>query len=129
MYMVPHRTPAPRAARTPCMGLVPGVCVPEEAMARMAAPTHKTSVPPKTPTTMTSEMTIGERPSVTSLVGASAAPSQAPAVSPEKIPRSCREREREESVEAAVGGADIVRESTLEGAARQGERLREPRIG
>src|SRR6266478_8499290 len=84
----------------------------------------------KTPTTMTREMTIGERPRVTSLVGASAAPSHAPAVSPEKMPRSCRERERvERDVSAAVGGADIVSGSTPEGGVRQGERRREPRIG
>src|SRR5256885_11706864 len=70
----------------------------------------------KTPTTMTREMTIGERPRVTSFVGASAAPSQAPAVSPEKIPRSCRERERvERVVSAAAGGGGLVSGSTPEG--------------
>jgi len=42
----------------------------------------------KTPTTMISEITMGERPMETSLVGASAAPSQAPAVKPERTPRS-----------------------------------------
>jgi hypothetical protein len=57
---------------------------------------------------MTSEMTVGERPSVTSFVGASAAPSQAPEVSPEKMPRSWRVREREERIAwVAADGADI----------------------
>jgi len=42
----------------------------------------------KTPTTMMSETAMGEMPMETSLVGASAAPSQAPAVNPERMPRS-----------------------------------------
>jgi hypothetical protein len=40
----------------------------------------------KTPITIPSEITTGDKPSVTSFVGASAAPSQAPAVSPHSIP-------------------------------------------
>src|SRR5882672_1668398 len=49
----------------------------------------------KTPTTMIREIATGEIPIETSLVGASAAPSQAPAVKPEKVPkrRSCLGRE------------------------------------
>src|SRR5262250_1514606 len=43
----------------------------------------------KTPMTMMSEMAMGEMPMETSLVGASAAPSQAPAAKPERMPRSC----------------------------------------
>jgi hypothetical protein len=39
-----------------------------------------------TPITMPSEITTGDSPSVTSFVGASAAPSHAPAVSPHSIP-------------------------------------------
>src|SRR5580658_2186872 len=42
-----------------------------------------------TPATMKSEMAKGEYPAVTSLVGASAAPSQTPAVSPQITPRPC----------------------------------------
>src|SRR5258705_1973907 len=49
----------------------------------------------KTPTTMISEITRGETPIETSLVGASAAPSHAPAVKPERMPRSCNLRARE----------------------------------
>src|ERR1700674_4956946 len=51
----------------------------------------------KTPVTMMSEMTRGETPIETSLVGASAAPSQAPAVKPERMPTSCSLRERDVS--------------------------------
>ena len=40
----------------------------------------------KTPTTMISEITIGDTPMATSLVGASAAPSHAPAANPQRIP-------------------------------------------
>jgi len=46
----------------------------------------------KTPMTMISEITIGETPMETSFVGASAAPSHAPAVKPQRMPRSCRLR-------------------------------------
>ena len=49
----------------------------------------------KTPSTITSEMTMGDKPTETSFVGASAAPSQAPAVRPQRIPKSCSFRERE----------------------------------
>jgi hypothetical protein len=39
--------------------------------------------------TMMREITIGEMPIETSFVGASAAPSQAPAAKPESIPSNC----------------------------------------
>src|SRR5712664_2868510 len=52
----------------------------------------------KTPITMMSEITIGETPMETSFVGASAAPSQAPAVKPERMPSNCRLRAREVSL-------------------------------
>src|SRR5579872_5100722 len=83
----------------------------------------------KTPITITSEMIMGERPSVTSFVGASAAPSQAPAVIPEKMPRSWRVRERDERFASATGeGADIFSGSTPgEGDLLQA-RQRAPRI-
>ncbi len=43
----------------------------------------------KTPTTMISEITSGETPMETSFVGASAVPSQAPAVKPQSTPKAC----------------------------------------
>jgi hypothetical protein len=49
----------------------------------------------KTPITMISEITTGEIPTDTNFVGASAAPSQAPAVKPERIPTICSFRLRE----------------------------------
>ncbi len=42
----------------------------------------------KTPTTIKSETTRGDTPSFTSFVGASAAPSQAPAPKPQRMPTS-----------------------------------------
>jgi hypothetical protein len=56
----------------------------------------------KTPITMISEITIGEIPTVTNLVGASAAPNHAPAVKPDKIPSSCNFLARELSCAAAL---------------------------
>ena len=46
---------------------------------------------------MMSEITIGETPMETSFVGASAAPSQAPAVRPERMPSTCSLRARDVS--------------------------------
>jgi hypothetical protein len=43
----------------------------------------------KTPATMHSEMAKGEKPATTSLVGASAAPSHAPAARPHRTPSMC----------------------------------------
>src|SRR5215475_9422534 len=43
----------------------------------------------KTPITMISEITTGEIPTVTSFVGASAAPNHAPAVNPDTNPTTC----------------------------------------
>ncbi len=45
----------------------------------------------KTPATMQSEMAKGEKPALTSLVGASAAPSQTPAARPQTTPSVCNE--------------------------------------
>ena len=47
-----------------------------------------------TPATISSDTTTGDIPTVTSLVGASAAPSQAPAPKPHKIPNDCSLRSR-----------------------------------
>src|ERR1700677_3612741 len=46
----------------------------------------------KTPATMHSETANGERPALTNLVGASAAPSQTPAARPQITPRPCSDR-------------------------------------
>ena len=46
----------------------------------------------KTPATMQSEMAKGDRPVLTSLVGASAAPSHTPAARPQSTPRPCIDR-------------------------------------
>src|SRR5437016_7943313 len=51
----------------------------------------------KTPMTMMSEITIGEMPMETSFVGASAAPSQAPAAKPQRMPSSWSFFERDAS--------------------------------
>ena len=47
-----------------------------------------------TPATISNEMTTGEIPSVTSLAGASAAPSHAPAPKPQRMPSDCSCRRR-----------------------------------
>jgi hypothetical protein len=54
---------------------------------------------------MISEMTIGEMPMETSLVGASAAPSQAPAAKPERMPSDWSFFEREAS---GIAGGVVV---------------------
>src|ERR1041385_6727525 len=59
----------------------------------------------KTPHTMISEMVIGEIPGLTSLMGASAPPSHAPAAKPQKIPNACRLRRRVAGMELFGGGA------------------------
>src|SRR5271157_3946763 len=51
----------------------------------------------KTPRTIKSETTSGETPSFTNFVGASAAPNQAPAPKPQRIPTSCNLRRRADS--------------------------------
>jgi hypothetical protein len=83
-----------------------------------------------------SEMTIGEMPMVTSLVGASAAPSHAPAANPERMPRNCNCFERERSraaVEISGGAADgillrsEISESIAEAAVRKTKRQQAPK--
>ena len=59
-----------------------------------------------TPITIASETITGERPSATSLVGASAAPSHAPAVSPQNIPSACSVRTRAASKGAGAEDAE-----------------------
>ena len=58
---------------------------------------------------MISEITIGETPTETNFVGASAAPSQAPAVKPERIPSACSFRGHESS-NADVSFAECQRQ-------------------
>src|SRR5436305_12807125 len=48
----------------------------------------------KTPHTITSDTVTGEMSGFTSLIGASAPPSHAPAAKPQKIPSACRLRKR-----------------------------------
>ncbi|HEV2113425.1 MAG TPA: hypothetical protein VGR50_04705, partial [Terriglobales bacterium] len=55
-----------------------------------------------TPRTIKSETPRGETPNSTSFVGASAAPSHAPAPKPQRIPTSCNLRRREDSIEDEV---------------------------
>src|ERR1700728_82547 len=60
----------------------------------------------KTPNTMMSETVMGEMSGLTSLMGASAPPSHAPAANPQKIPSACRLRSR---VACSDGGGDSGR--------------------
>src|SRR5580700_3204263 len=53
----------------------------------------------KTPQTMMRETVIGETFGLTSLIGASAPPSQAPAANPQRIPIVCKLRSRSADVE------------------------------
>src|SRR5215471_4874016 len=64
----------------------------------------------KTPHTMIRETVIGEISGLTSLIGASAPPSQAPAANPQNIPKACRLRRR-----AAYSGAFTAVDCALEG--------------
>src|SRR5579864_4961675 len=48
----------------------------------------------KTPNTMMRETVMGEMSGLTSLMGASAPPSHAPAAKPQKMPRACSDRKR-----------------------------------
>src|SRR5260370_14050391 len=59
----------------------------------------------KTPSTMMKETVIGEMSGLTSLMGASAPPSQAPAANPQKMPRACRLRRRVACIGLATASA------------------------
>src|SRR6516164_9523315 len=85
----------------------------------------------KTPQTMTSETVIGEISRLTSLMGASAPPSHAPAAKPQNIPRACRLRRRTGST-AIPGwtGCSVIEEfngAYPEGRLRPTARSRESR--
>src|SRR5256886_15636182 len=73
-----------------------------------------------------SEITTGERPRVPILVGASAAPSQAPAVKPLAIPASCSRPRRRASSGGGEAGASG---STTAPAGRRSGRQRVPKAG
>src|SRR5262249_131366 len=61
----------------------------------------------KTPTTISSEISTGDTPAWTSFVGASAAPSHAPAASPHIMPRACSFLSRDVS-NAGIAAVDVV---------------------
>ena len=86
VFATAHRQPASSAQSTRC-GARRTSARTEEVPITSAGRLHRAR---KTPTTIMSEIAIGEMPMVTSFVGASAAPSHAPAVNPQKIPRICR---------------------------------------
>src|ERR1700730_7204200 len=67
----------------------------------------------KTPITMISEITTGEIPTDTNFVGASAAPSQAPAVKPESMPTTCSLRAREAAVASTTRICELKAVSLL----------------
>src|SRR5260370_28773857 len=73
-----------------------------------------------TPSTIVSEITMGEMPSDTILVGASAAPSQAPAVTPLSTPTRCR-RCRRGAATGSIAGPG-VRTAARRPAPRTGRR-------
>src|SRR5437762_1147845 len=83
-----------------------------------------------TPITMPNEITTGDKPSVTSFVGASAAPSHAPAETPQSIPTLCRVRRRRgsiasraETLEVGSAAAELKKSS-----AERSDRRRVPRL-
>src|SRR5262245_23666512 len=72
-----------------------------------------------TPSTIISEIATGGMPSVTSLVGASAAPSHAPAVTPERTPTAWRRERRAASTRATA--AARRRRRTRRAGSRSGD--------
>src|SRR5208337_2157677 len=84
----------------------------------------------KTPQTMMSETVIGEMSGLTSLMGASAPPSQAPAAKPQKMPSACRLRRRVACMVLGAAVACPLAGEEFNGAdpgaeARPGERIAE----
>src|SRR5215469_6388952 len=74
----------------------------------------------KTPQTITSETVIGEISGLTSLIGASAPPSQAPAAKPQNMPRACRLRRRVVETASGVAGVCTMVRDEFNGAYRGG---------
>ena len=83
----------------------------------------------KTPETISSDTITGEMPMLTSFVGASAAPSQAPALKPERIPMICNWRRRLASSCGEQDVADALSGSNRAPRDRRAVRLPESRIG
>ncbi len=90
----------------------------------------------KTPHTITKDTVIGEICGFTSLMGASAPPSQAPAANPQKIPNACSDRKRAAGtmLETSGGVACTFAGKEFngvcpEGRTRPAERLGESRSG
>src|ERR1035441_8751425 len=82
----------------------------------------------KTPNTMMRETVMGEISGLTSLMGASAPPSQAPAAKPQKMPKACRLRRRVACTGVFAGGtACAVPEGEFNGACPEGKGRREER--
>src|ERR1035438_6629097 len=79
----------------------------------------------KTPSTMMKETVIGEMSGLTSLMGASAPPSQAPAAKPQKMPRACRLRRGAWAGVFAGATAWAVPEGEFNGACPEGKGRRE----
>src|ERR1700730_8152504 len=92
-----HKQPAMIAQMTRCGALRISARIPEVPRAASG----RLQRPRNTPSTITKEMRTGEMPAETSLVGASAAPSQAPAAMPQSTPSRCNDRTR--SAEASTG--------------------------
>src|SRR5215469_7594004 len=95
-----HMHPAKRAQTTRC-----GAC--RISLRTCAVPRTKAGTlqrARKTPETMTSETVIGEMLGFTSLIGASAPPSHAPAANPQKMPSDCRLSSRAVSTELWIVG-------------------------
>src|SRR5438445_7198948 len=112
-----HRHPARMAQTTrwgACRTSAPIAVVPRNRAGRLQRARN-------TPATIASEITTGDRPSTTILVGASAAPSQAPAVKPLATPASCKRRRRDESSAGAIESIRVPR-------GRRSARRRVPRI-
>src|ERR1043166_4041 len=63
----------------------------------------------KTPRTIASDTTTGATPRVAGLGGAAAAPSQAPAVRPHRMPRLWRVRTRRASINESIAGRAVRR--------------------
>ncbi len=85
VFATAHKHPASNAQRIRC-GARPTSARIEDVPRIRAGRLHRAR---KTPTTMINEITTGGTPMVTSFVGTSAAPSQAPAANPDRIPSSC----------------------------------------
>src|SRR5256714_13539362 len=101
-----QRQPATMAHTTrwgACRTSAPIAAVPRKSAGRLQRARN-------TPTTIASEITTGDRPSTTILVGASAAPSQAPAVRRLATPASCSRRRRDGSSAGASGSTGAPRD-------------------